>query len=497
MIRKLIKNIDMMLLIIILIASVGFTINEEKYRTLQIAINGIMVAYFVIRIIQKKPVQIIQSKLDIFVIAFSLSTIIPLVTNTYISLKFTVMTILEYLTLLWIYILSREIVQKSEKRNSIVLDIIILITIILIFLGIENLTTNKLFDLLKLNYIINGEARLTSIFGNPNMFAVLIGISHLLCISKMIDETQKLKKIVYAVCNTILMTGLILTYSKFMFLLFPIILIIYMITIKDKAKNICVLQNIITSLIVAVLYSHIFQILVRQEQYFILLLCSMIVLIISILLNILNFKLAKYIEKTNVKYMLIVLLVLAILSGIWIKIELGKTREFVIFNEKVASDYNSKIIRDIEPEKKYIFYFDMNANIELVGKENIQDAFTINIIQRDNRNIEIKSQEIIFGNFSGIKEIEVETTKNTSEIKIEFKSKYKYTAKRWTLNELKINDKEVILEYKNLPTKLVGKIKDINFKYKTAQERFQFVKDGLKLVKEHPITGMGRRSMAI
>ena len=44
---------------------------------------------------------------------------------------------------------------------------------------------------------------------------------------------------------------------------------------------------------------------------------------------------------------------------------------------------------------------------------------------------------------------------------------------------MEVNDKAIPLEYKHLPTKLVEKISNINIKYKTVEERFQFIKDGL------------------
>ncbi len=48
-----------------------------------------------------------------------------------------------------------------------------------------------------------------------------------------------------------------------------------------------------------------------------------------------------------------------------------------------------------------------------------------------------------------MKEIEVQTKENTSEIKIEFTSKYQYMMKQWTIYSFTINGKEKILEYKN------------------------------------------------
>ena len=122
----------------------------------------------------------------------------------------------------------------------------------------------------------------------------------------------------------------------------------------------------------------------------------------------------------------------------------------------------------------------------------MEEIFCIRIIQRDDKSIdEIISQVYTFGEFVGKKEMEIYTTANTSEIKIEFTIKDKTVSTEWIIKDLKLNDKEIILEYKFLPTKLIEKIGDISLQYKTAQERFQFTKDGLKLIFKNYLTGIG------
>lgn len=123
--------------------------------------------------------------------------------------------------------------------------------------------------------------------------------------------------------------------------------------------------------------------------------------------------------------------------------------------------------------------------------DNIEDMYEINVIERDSRNVEIKNTAIKFGNFTGEKEIKIYTHPNTSEFKIEFKAKYKYINRKFTVYKLLMNDQEIPLQYKNLPIRLVDKIKDINLNYKTAQERIQFIKDALKLSKDNLLTGIG------
>ena len=490
-VKKIKEKKELMLLIFILIASMIYIRNENIQQIIKIAINIIMITYLIISVKNKKPIKIIKSKIDILVVLLIVSTLVPLICNSYISLYNTIITSLNYITLFWIYILTRETCVKCENNKSIIFNTIILSTIALIVLGIENLSSNKIFEFFEINYLINGESRLVSLFGNPNAFAGLIIFSYFLSIDQAIKAKIEVKKILYSVINTILITGLVLTYSKLMFVIYPVMLIVYMWTLKNRHKNIYIMQNTITAIIIAVLYSYIFNILVAQENYLAVFILSIFTLAISTVCNILNYKMTKYLEKVKIRTILILVSIMIVIVGFFVKIELHKTKEFIVFRENSTINYNAKKIRNIVPNQKYIFSFHMDAKMELERDKAAQDLFIINIIQKDEKNIEITNKEEKFGDFSGLKEIEIQTTENTKEIKIEFKSKYQYAKKQWVIKKLEMNGQEIILEYQNLPTKLIEKIKDINIQYKTAQERFEFIKDGLKIISQNFLTGIG------
>lgn len=490
-VNAIIKKLDIILLSLILISSTILIRNEKAYQILQIAINIIAIIYFLIRNIRKNPIKIVHSKLDIFIIIFVFSSIVPLISNQYISLYATTATILKYITIFWLYVLAREITNKSNKNKEILTNVITGTTILLIALGIENLTTDRIFNILGIDNIINGESRLVSVFGNPNAFAGLIVFTFFLNIHKTIYESNSRKKTIYSTINTILILGLVMTYSKLMFIIFPFILLIYIFRLKDKNKIVYIIQNTIISLIISVYYIYEFNKLSAQENYLAILIFSIYLLILSILVNILNIKITQYLVRIKIRDIIAMIFIVVIVLGAFISKELKSTKEFIVFSENSNTNYNAKKINNIEPNKRYTFSFDMNAKMDLVREKDAEDKFTINIIQRDNKNVEITNNEEKFGDFSGVKDIEIYTTENTSEIKIEFKSKYQYAVKEWTIYNLKINGQNIVLEYKHLPTKLVEKIKDINIQYKTAQERFQFIKDGLKIISQNWITGIG------
>ena len=491
MFKRTINYIELILVNLIAILFVIDSISIKGLDNAPIVINGIMIIYILIHLIRKKEIYFLQNKLDVLVLLFIASTAIPLISNTYISLYTTVTTILEYITLLWCYILVKQICQKKDNQIELLQTSLIIISIILVLLGIENITANKIFGILGIHNIKNGEGRLVSLIGNPNALSAILAFSFFLSIHKAIYTVNNRKKVMYSTINIVLMIGIFLTYSKAMFLIFPLMLIIYMFCVKNKEKNIYIIQNTIVSSVIAVFYAIAVQHYMIEPNNLAIFIFSFFLLISSILFNVLNIKLTKYLIKINIKLISSIVILFIILASFYIISELTQSKDWIVFNENSSSEYNAKKISNIEPNTNYKLIFTMNCRIDLENEEEKLEAFQINMIQRDEKNKEISSQEETFGEFNGTKVIELETTEYTKELKIEFKCKYKNAQKQWIISNLQLDDKNVILEYKHLPTKLVEKIKDINLQYKTAKERIVFIKDGLKLISQNFLTGIG------
>ena len=161
MIRKIINSIinklDIMLLITILIALYLFVMVKPDYTYIQIIICSLMIIYMLFKAIKKQNIQLVQSKLDLFVILFVLSPLVPFISNSYISLSETVSSILLSFTLLCIYFLVREISKRNPSNIKYIKNIFIIITVLLIFIGIETLTTNNILKWFGIKHIANGK----------------------------------------------------------------------------------------------------------------------------------------------------------------------------------------------------------------------------------------------------------------------------------------------------------------------------------------------------
>lgn len=227
-----------------------------------------------------------------------------------------------------------------------------------------------------------------------------------------------------------------------------------------------------------------FEKLINTQNYILIWLVFLTTIVVNYLLNLIMEK--SKINITKKKY--IIILIIAILKSItYVAIGLNTYDRYIVFSEKVQSQYEAKVINKIKENTSYIFEFDIDAQ----APRDIENTYSINLIERDDKNQELNQTDIKFGTFSGKKEIQITTKETTSEIKIEFKSEYPYANKRLIVEHCYINKKEIPLKYKYLPTKLVEKVQCLDINYKTAKERREMIKNAIQIAKENFFVGIG------
>ena len=128
--------------ILLLISSILVTRSNYYYKYVQIAGYGLIIIYSIIRLIQKKTVKVVKNKLDICIIGLIISTIIPVLSNKYVSLLGSIQVILEYIYVLGMYILLREITDGKKGLGKLITNILIISAVVLIILGIDGITLN-------------------------------------------------------------------------------------------------------------------------------------------------------------------------------------------------------------------------------------------------------------------------------------------------------------------------------------------------------------------
>lgn len=489
--KNTVENIVSIFISILLMASSIWIMGTTSYyKYIQIAVFAIFIAYSCFRIFKNRPIKLIKNKLDVCVALLVLATAIPLIFNSYVSLYGVIQDIILYLFAFCIYILIREIKGNIKWGNKIIVNTLIFSCIVLIFIGLDGITFNFLKDILKNIGIVlseNGDSRLVSTFGCATAFGVYLASVLFLNFNEAIYFKKTPIKAIYKTVTLILFIGIILTYSKGVFVVLIPAIILYIILLKDKMQKIEIIENVFISIVETIVFIKAFDSLFNIGSFVVLWTVFAIVIISSYIINLLAEKINNYIKNVNLKKIGLGIAVLLIIIAIYTAIGLFMYDKYEVFNNNIVSDYKVKVINNIEANTEYLLEF----NIDAYTSEDEKKPYAIKVIQKNIKNQEIESKEIHFGNYNGIQNIELQTNPETTELRIEFTIDEKCTDRKLVINELKINNKKIALQYKYLPTKLVEKIKNINIKYKTLQERKEMVVNAIELSKENFITGIG------
>ena len=265
-IKNIIDKIVVSIVALIWITALVLTRQSINITYIQIATLIISVLYIIIRIIQKEPIKYITNRLDILVLLFIVTPIIPIIARTCVNMGMSVTIALNYITLYFCYILIREFIKRKAINIKNISIFIAILTTGTILFGIENLTTNQIIPFLGMDNIINGENRLVSFFGNPNILASYLCFSFFIVLHAEISSEKKKEKVFYNINNTICLIGIILTYSKAIFVLMPIMSVIYMLIIRNKQKNIEIIQIIFTNAFISIIFISIFNIFENMRK---------------------------------------------------------------------------------------------------------------------------------------------------------------------------------------------------------------------------------------
>ena len=236
--EKQIDKIGFIFLIIIIVLLnifIGSNIKQPIW-IIQTIISIFTLVYLIIKKVQKEEKLILKGKIDIAVLIFMISTIIPLILGMQVSLEGTVNFILKYWSVFGFYILVRNIV-KENKQIKVIINSLIISSIIPIIFGYDKITGLNLFQpfLDFINAVKIEDVRMISTFGYANTFAAYLGLTTSLAIAQFLNTKSKKIKILYVIYILIASITILLTQSKFVLALLAFIIFLFIIKgIKDK-----------------------------------------------------------------------------------------------------------------------------------------------------------------------------------------------------------------------------------------------------------------------
>lgn len=472
----MINKISKMFITIIIIIS-AILMGSPLKSNIEIANSLIILLAICYGISKFRNKKLIINKLDVFVMVLSFSSLIPLMFNSYISLEETILSVFQYMAMLSIYFLVKDL-KSTWINNSILIG-----CLIIFILGIDNLTTN-IFEtsLLKLGVLHykNGENRFIANLGYANSAAVIMAISFF--ISRIKQENNLGKWFADFVAFGSLI-GIILSVSKGTILCFAFFVILYVLLMKNKR-----LDTIINLLIIvfwSFTYVLIFKRLLLTEKYIIIWLLIPVIGFGNCLLLHYSYVIKKYIEKIKTISIIFVSLILAVVLIILFIVGLNQKVPLTMFMTDKGTSQIVHTISNIKGDSIYDFVFYISS------KSQLENGFIIRIDEENKYNQKIESHKIEIGTFKGKKELNILTNKDTSRIKIYFERREKENEAYLTIEKLTINNKEIGLNYKYLPMQLVDVLKSITTSNKSVWERGVFIQDSIKLVFKYGLLGIG------
>ena len=452
--------------------------------------NFIIIGYGMIYILIKKikdksQYKIFSSKIDFAILLLCVSSVIPIIAGKNITNQGSFEYLIRYITIFFIYILIKNQIREKPNTSDIIINTIIGSGIIIFILGMDNLTYNLLENILeKLNITIvyNQDHRFVANFGYANTVAVLMGILYFLSIFKYENIESKNKRNVYIMIAFLAMTGIILSYSRAVWIMFGVFLILYII-FHSKRKDI-IIPIIITG-IIGILYSIIFIQLRSKEMYIAIYGLFIAFLILVLIAQKLSNKIN--IAKIPNKYWILISFIMIVSIVIFYIYGLTQTEPLQLFESVYSEDEYEQVIRGINGNQLYEF----NFNIEAKSKTTQENVYSISIIERNKYDDKIEKTVEEFNVYNGIKNIKVNTKEETTNIVIQFKRSNKVAGEGLTIKDLSINQENITLKYKYLPKSLVDKISSINFSEQSVWERAVFIEDGLKILQDNILFGIG------
>jgi len=497
----------------------GLYFNEEMSTTF--LYSGLLFFAFLIKRLLDKDFKVIRSWLDIAAIVMVLIYALPLMFGFAASAQGAWDKFLRYINYYLIYIMCRDII-KGYGKIKILLNAIIVSALGVCVLGVDagagSALTNRINWFLQqiplwlhlntgaaslMSFKFFGgfaEGRIFSTLQYPNVLASYLGAVFFIVVGLLMVTSSYWKRAWYGAVGFVVFYSFILTGSRGMILVLPIMVLILFACFWNKKLTLGFIVDAFIPVVTGVLFSAMFGNLVNSGQYSKVWITILLGTLISAFLTSVIQKLKNIIFKVSTKIYAAaaatVIIVFIILIGIALNIE----KPLLIKHDSKEASSEKLVVRDItniRPATKYILDFEVDARSNAL-KDN---SYKIAVLSMDKFvNVE-QLVEVNGKTEKASKAIEFVTKQSTTTIRLQLQNFSQNTSASFSNFVLKEADTgkvtKLIIQYKYLPTELVYKIKDISLKTHNAWERLVFVEDAFKIIAAYPfgIGGGGWRAL--
>lgn len=507
----------------------GLFFNQEMSTTF--FITGLLFLAYLIRKILSKSFEFFKSPLDIAAVILVFAYFLPILYPA--SAQGAWDKALRYTNYLFIFIICRGFARK-EKNIRLILDAVMLSAVGVCVLGIDagagshiNNSLNWLYaqipvwlhmnsgltSLVSFNFFGGfAEGRVYSTLQYPNVLASYLTAVFILGIGLLMTTNKLWKGMCLGGINFLIFYTVVLTSSRGMFAIFPIVLMLLFIAFRKKEYILDFIVESSVPIILGAVFASTYSSFSASGQYgkvwlFIALglaLSAGMTALVGIIKKNMEERRNEYVGKvTSAKSMKAYAgIISSVIVGALVLLLIGLQIEtpLVIKHSPTENDFAKNVVRDltdIKPSTKYILDLDVDSKTDKANKE----GYSMHIISYD-RFVNAEILASLTGKTEkGKKSVEFTTKSDTMSVRLQFTNTISGTSVAFSNLQLRdmttTKSKRLIVQYKFLPTELVYKIKDINLKTHNAWERFIFVQDAFKIIKDHPfgIGGNGWRAI--
>ena len=457
--------------------------HQDPKSILQTIILAIGLTYIIIKKIQCKKNLVIKGKIDLLMLILLIATFIPLILKTYYSLNDTINFFIDFVCAYVIYILARNLI-KSKKELSIIIDVTLISSIIIVVFGLDKLHYNIFAKFLEfINSARSNTYGMISTVGYSNPVAAYMTLLSFFALGRCLCIENTWKKSIYSAYIQIAMIGFAFGNSRALMVIFPIVFIAYLITLKGTKNRIQATAIIGTNIVTAYIFQEICNKFVTNN--FNLWLSFILDIAIIYFISIAIYELTEKISiKMNKKKILIsVIIVITLITTYFLAVKnIGETVEI---------DGPNKTLELLGLKNNY----DYNIKISITAKvqEDVKPALKLACYSSQRTQEEGEEQKIQNGEQT--LEFNIHTEEDFERVRIYILNP-KYEQNKITLNHVYVNNKEYILDFKYLPNDIIRMLRTLNSRTVSIYERIAFCQDSLKLAQNHIIFGAGGKTFA-
>ena len=403
-----------------------------------------------------------------------------------ISKRGAILEFLKNASYLAVFFIARDIHKDKNMRNKTI-DIILLAGVILSIIGVGTMIGTW-------DYVgsYNGS-RLSSSFQYPNTLAVYAAAMYFLAMGQALVNHDPKKIGLYGGSLFVFFSTLIFTYSRGMWVLFPLILVIFFVVLAS-AKKVELFFYALTSLIIATPLSFLFMRYLGSGSSSKLWGLYIGGILLSALLLFLMGNATKLLSRISLKAVIAIILIIAI-GAVGLLLMAISAREPLVYenasDERVVSQV-SRNVKEVYPNSSY--QINIKGSATLAGEDSYAGRVLIYSVDEEAKNTSLEDYRI---NEAGDFDLDIDITslEDTNNLLIRFRNEVAHTS--ITFTEASIMDMEtgesyeIPLKYKYIPESIITRISGIGSSEGSFQARLIFSKDALKLVNYRLLFGLG------